>query len=170
MSNNVKVLILAAVGVLIIVAAVLFDRSRTLSLSETVLSLNPGETVNIDVKGTKDFTVNDNINPSVAAPFVMDGSVAVSAYASGSTTFSVCEQGKEDTCIPVYVTVNYGSSTSPFSNVGPDGHTASSSVALNTVPYTGIGDYMGVYTFVLALMAWSGGLGYMIVRRKALSK
>ncbi len=167
MSNNVKILLLAAVGILIIVAAVLFDRSRAFSLSETVLSLNPGETVNINVDGTNDFTVQENINPTVAAPFVMDGSVAVSAYASGSTTFSVCEQGAEGVCIPVYVTVNYSTST-PFANIGST--TATSSISLDQVPYTGISSNAKVFLFMFALALWSAGLSYFIVRRKALSK
>jgi hypothetical protein len=168
MSNNVKVLILAAVGVLIIVAAVLFDRSRTLSLSETVLSLNPGDTVNIDVSGSKDFTVSENVNPHVAAPVVMDGSIAVSAYASGSTTFNVCEDNSDTACVPVYVTVNY-SSTTPFANVGTSTN-ATSSISLNDVPYTGISSAAKTYMFMFGLAIWSAGISYFIVRRKALSK
>lgn len=59
------------------------------------------------------------------------------------------------------VDTNRGTSTEVTSQ-------GTSTVYLTQVPYTGMSSNIKVFLFVLGMSAWTGGLAYFLVRRKAL--
>jgi len=83
-----------------------------LSLSQTTLSLNSGQssTVTIYNNGSyssyNNFYISSNSNSSVANASISGNSVNVYGSQSGSTTISVCQSGGNSGCASIYVTVN----------------------------------------------------------------
>ncbi|MDR3643367.1 MAG: pilus assembly protein N-terminal domain-containing protein [Candidatus Doudnabacteria bacterium] len=76
-----------------------------LSLSQTSLSLNSGQTQAITIYGNGSYYVSSNSNQSVATANMSGNVLNVYGSNSGSTTISVC-QSNPSTCASVYVTVN----------------------------------------------------------------
>ncbi|MBA3550661.1 hypothetical protein H0W32_00435 [Patescibacteria group bacterium] len=57
--------------------------------------------------------------------------------------------------------------TNPTSETGTS--TPAGTVSLDAVPYTGISSGAKVYVFMLAMVVWTGGISFYLVRRKALA-
>jgi Bacterial Ig-like domain (group 2) len=81
-----------------------------LTLSQTSLSLNVGQTANVtatyQVYGySNNFYISSNSNSSVASASVSGSQITVYGITSGSTTISVCANGN-GSCASLYVTVS----------------------------------------------------------------
>ncbi len=133
--------------------------SSAFSLSASAVALNPGQNqaVVITSSSVMDLSIN-NSNPAVATVNASGNIITIHGNNPGSSTVLVCQVNSNNNCLTIPLTVN----ALPAGQVG--------GVYLNQVPYTGIGSGAKVSWFILGLFVWTGGVAYILVRRKMLAE
>jgi hypothetical protein len=89
-------------------------RSYGLSLSQSSLSLNAGQTASVTATYSaygysNSIYISSNFNSGVASASVSGNQINVYGSTSGSTTISVCSNSSGSSCATLYVTVSGGS-------------------------------------------------------------
>jgi hypothetical protein len=86
----------------------------SLSLSQTSLTLNSGQSASVNISGNGSYYISNNSNSYVAGASINGNTLNVYASAAGSTTIAVC-QNNPSSCVNLFVTVS--GSGSGFSNL-----------------------------------------------------
>jgi|GEM_PF-767669 len=79
-----------------------------ITLSQSKLTLNVGNTARVLITGSGGYSLSQNSNAGVASAVVSDSAVTITALSSGQTNMSICQSGGQ--CASVAVTVT-GAST-----------------------------------------------------------
>ncbi|HVY67904.1 MAG TPA: hypothetical protein VHA30_03350, partial [Patescibacteria group bacterium] len=112
-----------------------------LSLSQTSLYLNSGQTGTVTIYGSGSYYVSSNSNSGVATANVYSNTLSVYGNYTGTTTITVCQSG--GACGTVYVSVNsggyYGGSSSISFNPASLNLSAGQSQTVSV--YGGSGNY-----------------------------
>jgi hypothetical protein len=77
----------------------------SLSLSQTSLSLNTGQTENVSINGSGNYYIYSNSNSSIASATINGNEVSVYGNTAGSDTVSICQTNYNSACASLYVTV-----------------------------------------------------------------
>ncbi len=79
--------------------------SGSVTLSQTNLTLSPGQSSTINIYGGNNYYVSSNTNSSVANPLISGNGLTVYGNQNGSTTITVCQNGNSG-CANLFVTVS----------------------------------------------------------------
>ncbi len=115
---------------------------NTVSLSQSTLTLNSGQTASVNIYGSNNyynnsFYIYNGVNNNVANASINGNVLNVYAVGSGSNTITICQTGYSSQCANLYVTVNsnnYNTGTITFSNGSPSlsvGQTSNISIYTN---------------------------------------
>jgi hypothetical protein len=82
---------------------------NNISLSQTSVSMTPGQSTTLNIYGSGGFYVNANGNASVVTATISGSTLYLNSLGSGNSTISVCQNLGNSQCVSLYVTVSGGS-------------------------------------------------------------
>ncbi|MES2437085.1 MAG: hypothetical protein V4519_03655 [Patescibacteria group bacterium] len=138
------------------------------NVSQTNISLNTGQSQTVTLHGSGSYYLSNSSNSYVASASLNGNELNIRAQNPGNAVITVCSSvynsNNSNPCVSVNVSVQTASVVTPIYVPVQQEPTT---VYLNQVPYTG-SSTTNIALFMTALAAWTGGLAYFLVRRKAL--
>lgn len=82
--------------------------NQNISLSQTSLTLNIGQTQSVTISGTGSGYYISNNNSSIASAYINGSQIVVTGNQSGTMSFSICSSTGNTSCTSLYVQVGTG--------------------------------------------------------------
>jgi hypothetical protein len=83
--------------------------NQNISLSQTSLTLNIGQTQSVTISGTgSGYYISNNNNSGIASAYISGSQIVVTGNQSGTVSFSVCSSTNNTSCTSLFVQVGTG--------------------------------------------------------------